>query len=127
MNIQMLKSNVTIGKKATNGLMRGVKLATDAIRPSYGPKGVNAVIEESLYPYHRIVNDAHTIIQAIQTDNILEKRGLAFVKELSDKAEKDSGDGRKTTIIIAEEILKGGLKSTLSPMELKRELNALIP
>lgn len=123
----MNTSNITIGKEATIGMMNGIKLATEAIRLSYGPKGVNAVVENQFYPYHEVANDAQTIIQAIHSDLYLEKRGLAFLKELMDKADKDSGDGRKTTCIIAEEILERGFQSGLSGIELKRELDLLIP
>lgn len=123
----MQKSNVTIGKEALEGMMRGIKVATQAIRLSYGPKGVNATVEHEQYPYHVVANDAQTIIQAIQVDDPLEKQGLSFLKELSDKANKDSGDGRKTTCIIAEEILEQAIASDISGIELKRELDALIP
>ena len=119
-------SNVFTGKIAQEGLLRGVKLATTPIRASYGPKGCNAVIEDERYPGHQIANDAQTIIQAIQTDDPLEKRGLGLLKELSDKADKDSGDGRKTTLIIAETILEEGIKSE-NPLQIKRELDALLP
>lgn len=121
------KSNVTIGSDATEGMMKGIKKATQAIRLTYGPKGQNAVIENAFYPYHQVANDAQTIIQAIEVEDPIEKRGLAFLKELSDKANKDSGDGRKTTCIIAEEILEQGLKSELKGLELKKELDNLIP
>lgn len=122
-----IKSNVVIGKESVEGMMAGIKVATDAIRLSYGPHGVNAVVENEFYPFHQVCNDAQTIIQAIEVTHPIQKRGLAFLKELSDKANKDSGDGRKTTCILAEEILKGALASGLSGMELKRDLDALIP
>lgn len=123
----MSTSNIIIGKEATEGMLKGIKRATQAIRLSYGPKGTNAVVESDMYPYHQVANDAQTIIQSIYLEDPIEKRGLGFLKELSDKANKDSGDGRKTTCIIAEEILEQGLNSELSGMELKRELDALIP
>src|SRR5690348_2407294 len=101
-------NNITIGKEAVEGMLKGIKLATQAVRLTYGPKGQNAVVENEFYPFHEVCNDAQTIIQAIETKEPLEKRGLAFLKELSDKANKDSGDGRKTTCIIAETILEEG-------------------
>lgn len=122
-----MNTNMTIGKEATQGMLSGIKRATEAIRLTYGPKGVNAVVEQELYPYHMVANDAQTIIQAIEVEDPLEKRGLAFLKELSDKAHKDSGDGRKTTCILAEEILEAGFKSELTGLQLKEELDKLIP
>ena len=118
--------NIKIGKQAQKEMMKGIKVATDAIRLTYGPKGMNAVVENEMYPYHQVANDAQTIIQAIQIDDPIQKRGLGFLKELSDKAHKDSGDGRKTTCIIAQEILEQGFKSTLSGLELKRRLDSQI-
>ena len=119
--------NITTGKLAQKEMMKGIRIATDAIRLTYGPKGMNAVIENENYPYHQVANDAQTIIQAIQMAGPLQRRGLGFLKELSDKVHKDSGDGRKTTCIIAEEILTAGYKATLSGMEIKRGLDNLIP
>lgn len=125
--IKNVMSNVIIGQEAVEGMMRGIKLATDVIRPTYGPKGTNVVIEHEFRPFHQVANDAQTIVQAIETEHPIEKRGLGFLKELMEKADKDSGDGRKTTAIIAEEILRGAIESGLSGIQLKRELDALIP
>ena len=86
--------NIHTGKQAQKEMMKGIKVATDAIRLTYGPGGMNAVVQNEFYPFHQIANDAQTIIQAIQLTDPIQKRGLAFLKELSDKAHKDSGDGK---------------------------------
>lgn len=121
------ESNITQGKEATEGMMRGIKRATDLIRTTYGPEGLNISVESEFYPFHQVANDAQTIIQPIKCYDPIEVRGLNFLKELMDKANKDSGDGRKTTCIIAEEILTEGYKSGLSGMRLKSDLDAFIP
>lgn len=121
------KSNLVIGDKAVKGMMKGIKIATDAIRLSYGPSGCNAVVENEFYPFSQTVNDAQTIIQAIQVEDKVEKIGLNFLKELMDKAQKDSGDGRKTTAIIADVILSEGVNCTLPGVELKKQLDSFIP
>lgn len=100
-----MESNVITEKEAQEKFIKGIKLGTRPVRLSYGPKGLNAVIESDLYPYHEVINDAQTVIQAIQTNDPYGKMGLSFLKELSDNAEKDSGDGRKTTCILWEEML----------------------
>lgn len=120
-------NNVTQGTKAIQGMIDGIKLVTNAIRPTYGHNGINVVVEADRYPYHKVANDAQTIIQAIETEDPVQKRGLGFLKELSDKQNAMSGDGRKTTCIIAETILDEGFKSDLKGMNLKRELDSLIP
>lgn len=122
-------SNITGRSEANAGMMRGIKRASDLIRTTYGPKGLNISVESEFYPYHQVANDAQTIIQAVHCYDPIERRGINFLKELMDKANKDSGDGRKTTCIIAEEILSSVLSSKLavSGMKLKSELDALIP
>lgn len=125
--MQESKSNITIGSEATEGMLKGIKRASQAIRLTYGPKGMNAVVENQFYPFAEVANDAQTIVQAIEVTDPIEKRGLGFLKELMDKAERDSGDGRKTTAIMAEEILERGMSSGVKGVELKRELDALIP
>lgn len=122
-----METNVVIGNESNQGLLEGIKVATQAIRLSYGPSGCNAIIEDDLPPNHRIANDAETIIQAIQIKEPIQKRGLALLKELSAKADKDSGDGRKTTCLLAETIIEEGFKSGLSGLALKRELDSFIP
>lgn len=112
---------------SVKGMMEGVQLATDLIRPTYGGNGKNIVIESKLYPYHMVVNDAQSIVQAVKVKDHAQKIGLDFVKELCDKADKVSGDARKTTLIMLEEILKAGYESPVSKLQLKRDLDALIP
>jgi len=123
----MSESNVVLGKEAMQGMMDGIKHATKAIRLSYGSKGVNAAIQVDLYPFNQTANDAKTIIQAIQVTDQVQKVGLDYLKELVDRQDATSGDGRKTSLIISESILEQALASGLSGMELKRELDALIP
>ena len=108
-------------------MIDGISQLSEVIRQSYGPKGGNISVESENYPGHFICNDAQSIIQSIQIEDPVERRGLNFIKELSDKASKDSGEGRKTTIIIAEEILKGGFKAKVKGMKLKEELDELLP
>lgn len=121
------QNNVIINKEAVERMMAGIKVATVAIRPTYGAKGINATIESEFYPFHMVSNDAQTIVQATHVDGKGEKIGLGFLKELMDKQDKDSKDGRKTTCIIAEEILMGGNESDMNKVDLKNELDALIP
>lgn len=123
----MYKNNIKLGKKATKRFLRGIKVPMDAIRLSYGPYGVNALIQCEDMPFNKSANDAETIIQAMWVEDAVEKQALDLWKELSSKANKDSADGRKTTLIIAYSILRQGLKLNMPPMELKRRLDSFIP
>ena len=120
-------NNTTTGQQAQEEMIKGIKVATQAIRPTYGHNGINAVIEDIRYPFHQVANDAQTIIQAIKITDPIQNQGLSFLKELSDRQNSMSGDGRKTTCIIAETILDEGFKSELKGLNLKRELDSLIP
>lgn len=127
MSTQGQKSNVITGSASTKALLSGIRSATDAIRLSYGARGVNAIVEQEFYPFHVIANDCETILQSIHVSDRYEKVGLDLLKELSTKAHKDSGDGRKTTCIIGSEIIQRGFDSKQLGVSLKRDLDALIP
>lgn len=118
--------NIVTGDKAIQGLVNGIDIAVDAIRLTYGNGGTNAVVENVNYPYHEVANDAQTIIQAIELTDPVEKRGLGFLKELMDKANNSSGDGRKTTAILAQTIIREALKKEKTGNEIKKELDAYI-
>lgn len=123
-----MSNNIIQGKEATEGMLRGVKIAVDLIRPTYGGAGTNVVVERNLRPFHGIYNDAWSIVKDIKIKNDpAAKKGLDFVKELCERADKLSGDARKTTLILLEEILKAGYEADINKLELKRELDKLIP
>jgi len=130
MNIKdkIVKSNVTQGKEAVERMLAGMKVATNlVIRPTYGHGGCNATIESEFEPFHMVANDAFTMVEAIHVEGAVEKRGLNILKEVVKKANKDSRDGRKTTAIIAEEILERSINSGIPYMELKARLDSYIP
>jgi len=123
-----MKHNVIKGKEATEGLMRGISLAVDAIRDTYGGGGSNGIVESRIQPLHGVYNDCWSLIKDIKIwDDPSAKIGLDFVKELVERADKFSGDSRKTTLILLEEILKAGYEADINKLQLKRELDALIP
>jgi chaperonin GroEL len=74
-----------------------------------------------------VVNDLGSFIDKIWLSDPVEMRGVNLLRELSDKATKDSQDGRKTTIIIAEALLRGGFEQNIKGMKLKEELDSLLP
>lgn len=127
-NIQMQNNdNITLGQDLQERLISGIEKVTAVVRQSFGPLGGNVSVESELYPGHGIYNDCQSFLQKIYLDDPIERRGLNFLKELSDKADRISGEGRKTTIIIAEELLKQGFKEKVNGMRLKEELDTLLP
>ncbi len=112
---------------ATVGFLNGLTRVTDIIRPTYGGNGTNVVVETKLRPFSMTVNDAETIVQAMKFTEPTERVALGFVKELCSTQDKVAGNGRKTTILMATEIVKGALASKSNKKNLKKELDALIP
>lgn len=122
-----IKGNKISGKEAIEGMMRGISYAVDLIRPTFGGAGSNVVVEVNVKPRHGVYNDAWSIIKDLKIEGHAERIGLDFVKELCERADKLSGDSRKTTLILLEEILKAGYETEINKLQLKRELDALIP
>lgn len=127
-----MSNNIIKEEEAIEGMLEGVKMAVDRLRPTYGSTGSNIVVESKLRPFHGIYNDAWSIIKAIEIipENKREhaqKIGLDFVKEVCERADKLSGDSRKTTLILLDEILTAGFESKIDKLQLKKELDALIP
>lgn len=122
-----IKSNVYTGKDALRKMLDGMLVASSAIRETYGPMGGNGAVEIDSYPGHMVANDAQSLVQAIFVEDPVAAMGLDFTKELCNKAELDSGDGRKTTIIMGETIMEEGYSAETDVMQLRKDLIALYP
>lgn len=124
----MNKDNIYIEQESQDKLLAGIDGACSIIAMSYGPSGSNVLLGEDLYPFHSVTNDGRSIIEKIKYSDPFKQIGVDLMKELGDKAEKDSGDGRKTTMILANEIIKWGKKvKSATPMEIKRSLDECVP
>ncbi len=108
-------------------LIRGVNKVVDAVKLSYGAAGSNVIIEDESYPGHRVTNDGKLIAKSIKLQDPIENIGANIVKEVADKSDKESGDGRKTTMILLQAILKEGMKCKDDPMTIKRSLDECLP
>lgn len=121
------KFKTNIHTNAVFGIATGVNICADAVRGTMGAKGKNVVIEQEFYPFHIITNDGATIIDNIVLEDPLEKRGQAFIKEATDRSNKNAGDGSTTTVVLLDAILQEGLKTGVSGMEIKESLDACLP
>lgn len=122
----LYKSNVY-----TNALPRiaeGVQICADVVGSTMGAKGKNVILEEEIYsPGHQITNDGATIIERMVFEDPLQKRGHQFVKEVTDRSNKNAGDGSTTTVVLLNAILQEGIKSGVSTLEIKESLDACLP
>lgn len=121
------EENIIQGDDFIKGMMKGMGKIATVIRPTYGGAGTNVIVQSNLSPGHLLTNDAQTIVQALKFTGVAQKRMLAIIQELCNRADKMSGDARKTTILLAEEIIKAGYDLKSDKNILKKELDALIP
>lgn len=118
------KDNIHEGRER---LVKGIEKGVDAIKHSYGSAGFNVIVEEEVYPFHRLTNDGRAILKDIKLSDGVENIGLSMLKEVGDKSDRDSGDGRKSSILITHAIIKEGLKSDASPMNIKKSIDDALP
>ena len=110
------------------GVIKGIDKVTEIIRPTYGHAGQNVVIEEMVTPFYRVTNDCKTIVDAIKLYDKSERVGKNIMAESTDAAEVDSQDGRKTTMLLTQAIIKEGKKiQGIHPMALKKEIDSCLP
>lgn len=116
-----------IHKNALQGIANGIAICADSIKGTLGSRGNNVILEEKMYPYHQVTNDGATIIEHIKLSDPLEVRGHGFVKEAVERSNKTSGDGSTTTTILLDAILKEGMKTGVSGLEIKKSLDECLP
>lgn len=107
--------------------LSGMRKGMELIEHSYGPAGSTVIVQSDLYPYHRVTNDGKEMLESVKLVDPIENVGLNFIKEAGDKADKDSGDGRKTTMILTESILQAASKRKERPLEIKKSLDECLP
>ena len=108
-------------------ILSGMEIINDLIKPTFGGAGKNVIIRTKLYPYIQTTNDCETIVQAIKMKDKAQEIALLLVQELCSKQDKTAGNGRKTSVLIASEILKLGFTSDIDKNQLCKELQDLIP
>ena len=121
------QDNIYSDKEARTKLVAGIDKVVDTLKVSYGSAGANCIVEADLPPFHKIVNDGKAIADSIKLADPVENIGANIVKEVLNKSDRESGDGRKTTAILLQAILKEGMKCKESPMEIKRSLDECLP
>jgi chaperonin GroEL len=123
----MTKDNLKEYSTSRDRLVSGINKVAEVIKPTYGPKGSNVVVEVELYPGHCVTNDGKRITDMIYLEDPIEQMGANMLKEACDKQERECGDGRKTTCILTASILNEGIKTKMDGLTLKRELDAELP
>jgi chaperonin GroEL len=113
---------------ARDGLKRGVDALANAVKVTLGPKGRNVIISKS-FGAPQVTKDGVTVAKEIELENELENMGAQMVKEVASKTNDLAGDGTTTATVLAQAIVKEGLKNVAAganPMDLKRGIDKAV-
>src|SRR3984885_11545647 len=121
----MSAKEIFFHQDARDAILRGVRILSDAVAVTLGPKGRNVVIEKS-FGSPTVTKDGVTVAKEIDLDNKFENMGAQMVKEVASQTSDKAGDGTTTATVLARAIYEEGLKLVAaghSPMELKRGID----
>jgi chaperonin GroEL len=114
--------------EARNGIKRGVDALANAVKVTLGPKGRNVVIGKS-FGAPMVTKDGVSVAKEIELEDALENMGAQMVKEVASKTNDLAGDGTTTATVLAQAIVKEGLKNVASganPLDLKRGIDKAV-
>jgi|UniRef100_UPI004047AF8D chaperonin GroEL len=114
--------------EARDGLKRGVDALANAVKVTLGPKGRNVIISKA-FGAPTVTKDGVSVAKEIELENPLENMGAQMVKEVASKTNDLAGDGTTTATVLAQAIVKEGLKNVAAganPMDLKRGIDKAV-
>ena len=118
----MAAKHVVFGSEAREKMLKGVDVLANAVKVTLGPKGRNVVIEKS-FGAPRTTKDGVTVAKEIELEDRLENMGAQMLREVASKANDVAGDGTTTATVLAQAIVREGMKRVaagMNPMDLKR-------
>src|ERR1041384_6671001 len=124
----MAAKDVKFSRDARERLLRGVDIIADAVKVTLGPKGRNVVIDKS-FGAPRITKDGVTVAKEIELKDKFENMGAQMLREVASKTNDLAGDGTTTATVLAQAIVREGMKSVaagMNPMDLKRGIDLAV-
>ena len=124
----MAAKEVRFAADARERLLRGVDTLANAVKVTLGPKGRNVVIEKS-FGAPRTTKDGVTVAKEIELEDKFENMGAQMVREVAQKTNDLAGDGTTTATVLAQAIVREGLKSVaagMNPMDLRRGIDKAV-
>ena len=124
----MSAKDLKFGTDSRDRMLRGVNTLANAVKVTLGPKGRNVVIDKS-YGAPRITKDGVTVAKEIQLSDPFENMGAQLVKDVASRTNDEAGDGTTTATVLAQAIVKEGMKSVaagMNPMDLKRGIDKAV-
>ena len=124
----MAAKDVRFGGDARQRMVRGVDILAEAVKVTLGPKGRNVILDKS-YGAPRITKDGVTVAKEVELTDKFENMGAQMVREVASKTNDVAGDGTTTAIVLAQAIVREGVKAVsagLNPMDLKRGVDKAV-
>ncbi|MGB1006534.1 MAG: chaperonin GroEL, partial [Thalassobaculaceae bacterium] len=124
----MAAKDVKFETDARNKMLRGVDILADAVKVTMGPKGRNVVLDKA-FGAPRITKDGVTVAKEIELADKFENMGAQMLREVASKTSDLAGDGTTTATVLAQAIVRGGVKAVaagMNPMDLKRGIDLAV-
>ncbi|MBU2765646.1 chaperonin GroEL [Acidithiobacillus ferrivorans] len=121
----MPAKQVAFAEHAREKMLRGVNVLADAVKVTLGPKGRNVVLDKS-FGAPTITKDGVSVAKEIELADKFENMGAQMLKEVASQASDEAGDGTTTATVLAQAIIREGLKAVIAgmnPMDLKRGID----
>ncbi|HZW62492.1 MAG TPA: chaperonin GroEL [Flavobacteriaceae bacterium] len=123
-----MAKDIKFDVEARDGIKRGVDALANAVKVTLGPKGRNVIISKS-FGAPQVTKDGVTVAKEVELEDELENMGAQMVKEVASKTNDLAGDGTTTATVLAQAIVKEGLKNVAAganPMDLKRGIDKAV-
>src|ERR1700742_4404619 len=124
----MAAKDVIFGADARARMVEGVNVLANAVKATLGPKGRNVVLERS-FGAPTVTKDGVSVAKEIELNDKFENMGAQMVKEVASKTSDNAGDGTTTATVLAQAIVREGMKyvaAGMNPMDLKRGIDKAV-
>ena len=124
----MAAKDVKFDTSARDKMLKGVNTLANAVRVTLGPKGRNVVLDKS-FGAPRITKDGVTVAKEIELEDKFENMGAQMVREVASRTNDTAGDGTTTATVLAQAIVKEGMKAVaagMNPMDVKRGIDSAV-
>ena len=124
----MSAKEIKFGDDARGRMVNGVNILANAVRITLGPKGRNVILDKS-FGAPTVTKDGVSVAKEIELDDKFENMGAQMVKEVASKTSDIAGDGTTTATVLAQAIVREGMKAVaagMNPMDLKRGLDKAV-
>ena len=124
----MSAKDVKFGTDSRDRMLKGINTLANAVKVTLGPKGRNVVLDKS-WGTPRITKDGVTVAKEIELSDPFENMGAQMVKDVASRTNDEAGDGTTTATVLAQAIIKEGMKAVaagMNPMDLKRGIDQAV-